>query len=317
MPEIVGVFDTTVGSYNIGNNIIMESVYSELKQMFPGSQFYKLPPMDIGKYTRSCIGKSDITFFGGTNSLNTNLRKYRQWDLNLRNIFGVRNIILMGMGWWQYEEKPVTSYSRYLYRKALSSAFLHSVRDSYTQQKLKTIGIRSVNTGCPTMWSLEKKHTEKIPAEKPEQVVFTVTDYNKDIERDKFLIRSCLENYATTYCFPQGTGDINYIKSLGFDEKISFLKPDLTAFDEILKGGNTGYVGTRLHAGIRALQNGAQAMIIGIDNRAIEMKKDFDLPVLAAEEIKALPSVIRQSRTINLKLPEKEIKTWKEQFINI
>ena len=49
---------------------------------------------------------------------------------------------------------------------------------------------------------------------------------------------------------------------------------------------NIDYVGTRLHAGIRALQHKKRTIIIGIDNRAIEKAKDFNLTVIDRKNIK-------------------------------
>lgn len=55
--------------------------------------------------------------------------------------------------------------------------------------------------------------------------------------------------------WPQGTGDIEYLKKLSNEidtTKIKILQPNLRSFDERLED-NYSYIGTRLHAGIRAL----------------------------------------------------------------
>lgn len=311
---IISVFDTTIGSYNLGNDIIMDSVYTELSQLFPNSQYYKLAPMDIGFHTRGCIAKSDLVFFGGTNSLNANMLKYKQWDLKLRNTFGVRNVILLGLGWWQYENTPVSPYTKYLLRKALSKNYLHSVRDNYTLEKLKSIGINSINTGCPTLWRITNDTIEGIPAERQKCVVFTLTDYNQNEVRDSLLIKTCLENYDELICFPQGMGDINYVEKLGFKNYVTFLRPRLDDFRRKLESGGIDYIGTRLHAGILALQHSCHAIIIGIDNRAAEMRKDFGLPVVDSVEIGSLNNLIQDRIPINIKVPLSEIEKWKGQF---
>ena len=314
MFNLVSIFDTTIGSYNLGNNIIMDSVNLELSELFSESQFYKLPPMDIRRYTRNCIAKSDLTFFGGTNSLNANMRKYKQWDLRFRNVFSVRDVILMGLGWWQYENKPITPYTRYLLKETLSTKYIHSVRDNYTKEKLNTIGIKSINTGCPTLWRLNQQILNSIPKIKQESVVFTITDYNKDPYRDKIMINACQNNYKNVFCFPQGTGDIEYVKELGYKSNIEFLKPRIMDFNIILESNTVDYIGTRLHAGIRALQKSVHSIIIGIDNRAIEMGKNFGLLLINYEDIKELDELIKRREPIYLNIPFKEIDTWKAQF---
>jgi Polysaccharide pyruvyl transferase len=311
---ITAIFDTTIGSYNLGNNIIMDSVYLELSELFPCSQYFKLPTMDIGRYTRYCISQSDLVFFGGTNSLNADMRQYRQWDLSLRNIFGVQNVILMGLGWWQYENKPISSYTKFLLTRALSKKYKHSVRDAYTKKKLESIGIKSVNTGCPTLWRITDAIIKKIPEKKQKLVVFTLTDYNHDINRDTLIIKMCLNNYDKVLCFPQGIGDINYVESLGFKNEINFLRPRVEEYREILEKGETDYIGTRLHAGIMAMQKSCHAIIVGIDNRAVEMGRDFGLSVVNAAEPGALRKAIEERVPVNIKVPFSEIEEWKRQF---
>jgi hypothetical protein len=312
---ITAVFDTTIGSYNLGNNIIMDSVYQELDELFPSCQYYKLAPIDIGPYTRGCIAKSDLVFFGGTNSLNSDMWRYKQWDLRPRNIFGVRNVILLGLGWWQYETKPISNYTRFLLRRALSNEFVHAVRDDYTKKKLETIGVRSYNTGCPTLWRINDEVIKQIPGKKQKDVVFTLTDYRQDVARDSSIIRACLDDYDNVYCFPQGIGDINYVECLGFKNQVEFLTPRVEAFDKIMETGSADYIGTRVHAGIRAIQKSRYAIIIGVDNRAVEMGKDFGLPVVSAEKVDNLSRFIKDRAPINLSIPFGLIQDWKAQFV--
>ncbi len=312
---IISVFDTSIGSYNLGNDIIMDSVYTELNQLFPNSQYYKLAPMDIGTYTRGCIAKSDLVFFGGTNSLNANMLNYKQWVLKLRNTFGVRNVILIGLGWWQYESAPISSYTKYLLRKALSKDYLHSVRDNYTQEKLRSIGIKSINTGCPTLWRITDNTIKGISAERQQCVVFTLTDYNQNEIRDSLLIKTCLDHYDEVICFPQGIGDINYVERLGYKNNVTFLRPRVADFRRKLDSGGIDYIGTRLHAGILALQYSCHAIIIGIDNRAMEMRKDFGLPVIGSDEIGSLNNSIQNRIPVDVKVPLSEIEEWKKQFV--
>lgn len=314
MQNVISVFDTTIGSYNLGNNVIMDAVNTQLGQMFPQSQFYRLPPMDIGKYTRNCIRNSDLTFFGGTNSLNNDMRAYKQWDLKLRNIKSVREVVLMGLGWWQYEKGGITPYTRFLLKQTLSSDYLHSVRDEYTKKKLTSIGIESINTSCPTLWDITPRILGEIPKNKADNVVFTITDYNKNTNRDSVFINTCFKYYNKVYCFPQGIGDIRYIESLDLKGEVEYLQPNLQSFDALLSSGKVDYVGTRLHAGIRALQKSVFSIIIGIDNRAMEKSRDFNLPVVSEQEIDSLEGQIIERKPVELNIPHDAILQWKSQF---
>src|SRR5688572_2115439 len=143
----ISVFDTTISDYNLGNQIIMESVYKHLYEIFPDDFFFKLPYMEITNHTVSYIKRSDYVFFGGTNSLSGQMERYKQWDLNLRKSFIIKDVVLMGIGWWQYQHKT-SWYTRVLLKNVLSEKFFHSARESHTQGKLREIGIENViNTG--------------------------------------------------------------------------------------------------------------------------------------------------------------------------
>ena len=79
---------------------------------------------------------------------------------------------------------PVLTFNTGGSPEILDSTYLHSVRDSYTEKKLKQIGIDNViNTSCPTMWRLTEEFCSHIPCKKQDTVVTTITDYRKNIER--------------------------------------------------------------------------------------------------------------------------------------
>ena len=290
--RVISVFDTSIASYNIGNQIIMDAVREELTELFPESFIIPLPIEDIKANVRRYNDMSGITFVGGTNVLNTNIRKYRQWDLSLHNIIRLSNIVLIGCGWWQYETQPITKYTQWAFNRIFSKNYIHSVRDEYTRCKLASIGIDSINTSCPTLWRITDKVVNQIPKEKKKAVLITLTDYNQNKERDTKLLDICLRNYETVYLFPQGTGDISYITELGYLNRLQIISPRLSKYNEMLETGNVDYIGTRLHAGIRALQKSTRSFIIAIDNRAKEMSRDFGLPVLDEKELDKLETLI-------------------------
>ena len=120
--------------------------------------------------------------------------------------------------------------------------------------------------------------------------------------------------YRKIYFWPQGSGDIDYFAHLKC--KAEVIAPSLKAFDSVLADEpSIDYIGTRLHAGIRALQHKRRAIIIGVDNRAAEMSKDINLPHLAREDIDKLEYIINDKWPTNLKINFDAIQIWRSQFI--
>lgn len=313
--KIVSIFDTTISDYNLGNQIIMDSVYKHLRNMFPNAFFFKLPYMEITRHTIRYIKQSNLIFFGGTNMLTGQMERYKQWGVSVSNFYFIRDVILMGVGWWQYQTK-ISFYTKFILNMCLSKKYIHSVRDSYTEKKLRELGFKNVlNTGCPTLWNLTDEHCKKIKRSKAEHVIITFTDYNKNPVRDKRIFDVAVNHYNKVYIFLQGVGDYNIINELNIKGcNVEIIPPNLDKYDEILSTVDADYIGTRLHAGIRALQYKKRAFIVGIDNRALEMKKDFNLPVIPEWEIDTLPDIINSDYEIRLNIPTENIIKWKQQF---
>jgi len=313
----ITIFDTSVASENIGDFIIMDSVNRELKELFNKDMlFYSLTHDKVSKTTYRLNKISDFSFLGGTNLVSSNMNKYNQWKINLIDTLFLKNIILMGVGWWQYQSKP-NFYTKYLLKKVLNKDILHSVRDSQAETMLRSIGIDNIlNTGCMTMWQLTPEHCLKIPPEKAENVIFTLTDYNQNIKYDQKLINILNNNYKTIYFWPQGSGDLNYINTLKNINNIKILGGNIFSYDELLndKSISLDFIGTRLHAGIRALQKFRRTIILGIDNRAEEKGKDVNLKVLSRQKIDKLEELLIHNVKTDIRLNEININKWKNQF---
>src|SRR5690625_2131922 len=166
------IFDTSIATANLGDEIIVDSVKNELFDMFQEStMFFNIPTHEkIGRQSYDLLNQSNLSFVAGTNLLNSNYRPFRSrsWMLNFidSNFITDIPIILMGVGWGAYQESPNKLASRF-YNKVLSEKYINSVRDGYTEQKLKSIGIDNViNTGCATMWKLTPEHCASIPKSK-------------------------------------------------------------------------------------------------------------------------------------------------------
>ena len=317
----ISLLDTSIATQNIGDEIIMESVEKELRNILPNDMFLRIPTHEvIGLSSLSLIRHSIFGIVGGSNILSSAMNKYRQWKVTLLQSFFIKNkIILLGVGWRNYQDSP-NFYTKRLLKNLLTTHYIHSVRDSYTEEKLKKEGVNNVlNTACTTMWQLTPEHCALIDNKKSDTVVFTLTDYSKDVENDKFLISTLLANYDNVYYWIQSRRDMEYLLELNTGiKKIKIIPPSLCAYSEFLNETDCDYVGTRLHGGIKALQKKKRTIIIGVDNRAIEKKKDFNLKVIERKDLLTeLNTLINSDFKTTIKIPLGNIQKWKSQFQNL
>jgi len=310
---MISIFDTTICDNNLGNQIIMDSVNKYLRRIFPSDFFIRLPYLDnIGSEAIKYLRESEYVFLGGTNALSSEMENYKQIGIEHNNYINIKNIILTGVGWWQYQG-PISTYTRKILTHCLHTSFFHSVRDSYTKNKLSTVGINNVLvTGCPTLWQLTQEHCKTIKKEKSANVLLTFTNYSQDKSDLELLniVKSC---YKNIFVWIQGPEDLKYARSFG--TKLNILPPNLQSLDKLLSSDiDLDYIGTRCHAGIRAMQFMRRSIIIGVDNRAIEMQKDFNLPVVSRTDLNTLPEIINSKFETKLNLPFDTIKQWTGQF---
>jgi glycosyltransferase involved in cell wall biosynthesis/polysaccharide pyruvyl transferase WcaK-like protein len=308
------LLDTSVASKNMGDHIIMDSVRRLLRFFFPHALFVNVPTHEyMGTEGLKLLAQADHAFVCGTNLLCSNADDYKQWKLRGSDAFVLSNLTLLGVGWWQYQD-AANPYTAFLYNQILSKTGFHSTRDGYTQAKLDEMGISKViNTCCPTTWFLTRRHQARLPKERQDKAVFTFTDYNKNAARDGAVLKTLLKMYKEVYVWLQGTGDFAYAKELGIPG-IRFIAPTVDAYDEFLTSTPCDYIGTRLHAGIRALQKGRNALILAVDNRALEIARDVNLPVIARDDAKAFEEAMAAPWNINIRVPYDRIATWGRQF---
>jgi polysaccharide pyruvyl transferase WcaK-like protein len=317
MLQRIGLMDPSIGTSNMGDYIIQDAVKKYIRQIFPSSFVANFPSQLSRKMDSvSLMQSQDIILIGGTNLLASNMESRFQWKVNPRDSFFLSNkMVLFGVGWWQYQDTP-NAYTSQLYNALLNKDYLHSVRDSYSRDKLHSIGIRNVvNTTCPTLWEVTPEKCLSIPMEKANDVITTLTFYNKDYGQDGALIRTLQANYRNVYVWIQGFEDLQYLKELAPNmERIIPVNPDLTFYNEALANSDIEYVGTRLHAGVRALQLGKRTLIVAVDNRAVEIAKDTNLNVIKRSELDKCIQFIKKPYTTDIRLPEEEIQRWKAQF---
>ncbi len=311
----IALFDTSIASDNLGDGIIMDAVTKNLREIYPQDSFVNVPShIPLSSKNRKDIADSDVAFVGGTNLLCANWLLRPQWKVGIFDALTLPKPVLMGVG-WKFYQRPTDFITAIFLRKLLSKKYIHSVRDSYTEQRLRIIGINNViNTACPTMWKLTPEHCASIPSQRAPHVLTTVTAYRYDPELDKKWLTVLAENYEKIYLWSQMKGDDEYVKAMNLGKNIEILEPTLAAYDNALATLDVDFLGTRLHGGIRALQHKRRTLIIEVDNRATEIARDTKLPTIKRDDVEGIKNWIKSTTPTVLTLPWDNIARWKSQF---
>lgn len=314
----IALLDITISDTNTGNQIIMQAIRKHLREIFPMAFHISIPSFErIGRVSREILYQSDIIFLCGGNTLTAHNWLFQPWKIGLRDVGYLKGkVVAVGVGWLRYEGNP-DFLTRWLYRTVMSREWVHSVRDSYTEAKLRALGFQVLNTGCPSLWDINPKHLEDVPSEKGESVLMTLTKYRQDVDRDRRLFEVLRQNYCDIYFWPQQPGDLEYARSvMGSDiSSVHVVPPQLEDLDVVL-GSNLSldYVGTRLHAFIRSLQHKRRSILVAVDSRGIEMGKDFNFPMVSRRTLVELHKLIAKKWRPSIKLPTENIELWKRQF---
>lgn len=293
----------------------MDAVNSVIWELFPAAYILRVPSHEsLSDRTRKFLRQASYCFIGGTNLLSSNITPTGLWRLRNREarIFGQIHTSCIGTGWNDYMSSP-TPRTREILRTCLSPSLLHSVRDNYTRDHLMSIGIRAITTSCPTTWSLTPAHCAKIPTSRAKSAVFTLSAWRSNPDHDRSFVELLRRHYATVHFFPQMQDDWNYFQSFGWGD-IKMVPATTEGYNRFLEDEDVDFVGTRLHGGIRAIQKGRRALILAIDNRAAELGKDTQLPVIPREETLQIGEWIEGGAATSVRLPEDAINSWKEQY---
>lgn len=317
------LLDTSIGTSNVGDNIIMECVEQELAPILANMFVFHMPThvpafhsyaVWRNSFAVQNYANSDYKFVGGSNILVKNmLTHYPQWNVNIFNCAPLANSICVGVGAGAGEHTD--AYTTHLYRKMLSHSYYHSVRDERTKRYVENVlGLKAINTGCVTMWSLTPEHCAQIPQKKADNVVFTLTAKNKPDPRDQFLIDTLKKEYEHIAFWIQGDKDETYFNMFSNTNGIEIIPPSKFAYEQVLKRDNIEYVGTRLHGGIYALRHKKRAIIISIDERAKNIGLDTGLVTIEKDALNELPALLNSEFETRLNIPFDEIARWKAQF---
>lgn len=318
-------FDTVIGTSNLGDEIIYQSLKDELDFLYEqcfvmrfGTHIKNLPlsRFFLGSQKLDFAYHADFKIIMGTNMLSRDIRKTQaQWPIGRMDSWLYKDSILAGVGTTLNKGK-VTAYSRKIYDRILRKDFYHSVRDNESKELLESIGFKALNTGCPTLWKLTPEWCEQIPRNKAENVVFSLSGYNnqKNRQQDEKLLELLKRNYKQLIFWCQTSVDEPYLDSFPETEGIQRIY-SLKQYAECLDAGNVDYVGTRLHGGIFALQHRARSIVIAIDHRARGFHETNGVVICERDEIDTkLEPMIQQPFETKIRLQEKEIKMFKDQF---
>ncbi|WHY71038.1 polysaccharide pyruvyl transferase family protein [Fictibacillus enclensis] len=315
------LLDTSVGSLNKGDDIIMKCVKDQLKDITKDAFLLTLPThvspfhwyqVARGSHRVQIYKDAKYKFIGGSNLLTMDmLTHFPQWNINLFNYGPLKGSILVGVG--AGKGNKVNKYTKLLYKKVLSHEYAHSVRDERTKQIVENLGFKAINTGCATLWSLTKDFCEDIPVKKSDAVVFTLTASSRVYKEDQVLINTLNKNYKTVYFWIQGMNDLDYIKQFKNIENIIILPPTLDDFEKILST-DIDYIGTRLHGGIYAMRKKKRSIIISIDERAAGMSETYNLNTINRNEIHQLDKLINSEIITGVNVNFNNVDQWFRQF---
>lgn len=308
---MIGIIDTSISSLNLGDNIIMDWCNNVLHDVLQNQYYIRIPRhVKIDKQTKRIIEQSNKLILCWTNALKSPIL-IKNFFRNFNYSILKNKIILMWVWWGKYQDN-IDWLTRYLLKYSLDKEHIHSVRDSYTLEKLNKIWINNVvNTSCPSLRELKNKIYNN---NKQKNVIFTITCYSKNPQADKYLIKILKKTYENLFFWPQQVWDSEYIDSLWIKNWINFINPNIDSYNKLLEQGNIDYVWTRLHGWIRAIQKWIRAIIISIDNRTQEMSKDIWLLSVWRENLDNLDYYINNVFDTKLTIPIKNIDLWKSQF---
>ncbi|PEC23154.1 polysaccharide pyruvyl transferase family protein [Bacillus cereus] len=317
------VLDTSVGSLNKGDDIIMKCVRYQLSDITKNAYILTLPThvspfhwyqVARGSHRVKLYSNAKYKFVGGSNLLTMDmLTHFPQWNINMFNYGPLKGSILVGVG--AGKGNKINAYTKMLYKKVLSHEYIHSVRDERTKKILEKMGLRALNTGCATMWSLTPEFCKEIPTEKSDSVIFTLTHHSKDLVKDQLLIDVLRRNYKDVYFWIQDASDFLYFESLSNTEDIKVVSPNIEAYEKVLNT-DVDYIGTRLHGGIFAMRHKKRTIIISIDERARGMSETYNLNLIERADFDNLEKMINSKIITDVKVNFEVVDQWLKQFSN-
>lgn len=325
MKKIV-IYDTALGTSNIGDEIILDAIYKNMAEIFAQGtalrfathveNFNPVQMLRRSMKVKYCQ-EADWKFVCGTNLFSQRMlgKINSQWQLKLHNKSIYNNCILIGVGATSGGEN-MDFWAKYLYKSVISKEYTHSVRDDMTKRMMESLGLKAINTGCPTLWKLSEDFCRTIPTSKSDNCIFTVSGYveQKDPVSDQLLIDILKSNYKKLWVWIQTTEDDAYLSSLKGTENIERIY-SLDEYHRILVENDTDYIGTRLHGGVYAMQHAKRSIVVSIDHRAEGFHETNNLPIITRSDIAShLENRINEDFKTEIILDQNAINKFKSQF---
>jgi hypothetical protein len=324
--EKIVLFNPANGTLNSGDFIIDQYIKEEMSFLFDNATIVEIGThhpishryQNIKKnILRKACDNADFKFICGTNIIKrTLIRLSPDWSITPCSCPYYKGSIAIGVG-MDNNSRHSNLYTKSLYKAIFSKDYIHSVRDENTKRFLNSLGFSAINTGCPTMWGLNENVCGLIPSAKHENVVFTLTDYNKNPSLDAELVQILKKEYKKISFWVQGYCDFDYLSSITDTSQITLIGHSLYEFEKFLSENiDVDYVGTRLHAGIFAMRHGIRSIILSIDNRTTDMKESYNLHLVLRSDIDTkLEGKIESSFATDIHVPTDKIEKWKKQFV--
>lgn len=308
----VTLLDTSVATRNVGDEIIMDSVRREIAELLPEAVVRTVPTHErLGKRSRQLLRGSAVNLAGGTNLVGPPMAYSRLWKIGPSEMLRSPRVTLMGSGWRRYNAR-VTPYSTTLLRRSLSGDLPHAVRDQFTADRLRSIGIRNtVVTGCPTTWELTDARVRQLPSKIGSAAIVVLNGKKDPPGFGQALFSAALALYERVFFWPQMVPDMRYLADL--PAGVTPVSPTLRGYDEVLAATpGVDYLGSRLHAGIRALQHGRRSLIFELDNRATEMGKTLKLPTYpTSTSVSELSDLVQNDIDFRISVPTDAVNAWR------
>lgn len=316
-PARIGVFDTSIGTDNLGDHIIMDAVWDVLREVFGTNTDMDRVPTHrfMSRAEQRSLAGMRFGIVGGTNILKSHMFIRANWRLRPQDALFLKNAVLLGVGWQQYQGS-LDLFSKALLGRILSREFIHSVRDEYTLAKLSRQFPNILYTACPTLWQLTPQQCRTIPTRRARAAIVSLT-YYRPSPADADLIRLLQSQYETVLFWCQQEQDRQYLKTLPVAGDALTVIDDIDTYNRTLAATEVDVIGTRLHGGIRALQYSRRALILSVDNRAAELARSSNIPVVDRHDMGAIRGWIGQSSPVSITLPWDAIAVWKKQFSGV
>ena len=313
------LINTEFASDNIGDQVIMGGIKKNfLEEIISNHEYSEHANHDgLGSETKKIIKDKNPILLLGSNAIPA-----RRIPFVTRNIVNIptnhigyfnKNIVSIGCGLERYPDKN----NPFLYSfidKIFNKKAPHSVRDEATRLYLLENGFKNVfNTSCPSIWGVDP---EKEYRPSFDSCVISINGYKKSSSDIKAL-REITTLFNNVYFFPQHKADLDYFKELAAAdtslESILIISRNLQQLLKLMREKSPIHIGNRLHCGLFFIANDLYSFSVNIDNRAMEISKDLNIPSINRDNL-FTDSLHDKLTNFKVNLPKETIQTFKEEF---